>query len=223
MGTITRNFANNLTTSGLLKPTAFNNDSFDNVTAVPSGSVETGDMQFISSATASASSTISFTSGIDSTYKEYVFYFVNIHPSAESVFSFQADTGTNTNYNQTITSTSFRAYHREDGGESGLGYISGGDQAQGTGFQHLMETPQLGTNNDENLNGYLHIFNPSSDTFVKHFIARTLSQNDDSQPSYVLDGFFSGYFNQTTPLTRFQFKMASGNIDAGQILLFGVN
>jgi hypothetical protein len=223
MGTITRNFANNLTTSGLLKPDAFNNDSFDNVTAVPSGSVETGDMQFISSATASASASISFTSGIDSTYKEYVFYFVNIHPSAESVFSFQADTGTNTNYNQTITSTSFRAYHNEAGSESGLGYISAADQAQGTGFQYLMESPQLGTNNDENLNGYLHIFNPSSDTFVKHFIARTLSQNDDSQPAYVLDGFFSGYFNTTTPLTRFQFKMASGNIDAGQILLFGIN
>jgi hypothetical protein len=223
MGTITRNFANNLTTSGLLKPDAFNNDSFDNVTAVPSGSVETGDMQFISSATASASASISFTSGIDSTYKEYVFYFVNIHPSAESVFSFQADTGTNTNYNQTITSTSFRAYHNEAGSESGLGYISAADQAQGTGFQYLMESPQLGTNNDENLNGYLHIFNPSSDTFVKHFIARTLSQNDDSQPAYVIDGFFSGYFNTTTPLTRFQFKMASGNIDAGQILLFGIN
>jgi len=86
MGTITRNFANNLTTSGLLKPTAFNNDSFDNVTAVPSGSVETGDMQFISSATASASASIEFTSGIDSTYKEYVFYFVNIHSSSENSF-----------------------------------------------------------------------------------------------------------------------------------------
>jgi hypothetical protein len=182
-----------------------------------------GEMRFISKQTASSSSTISFTSGIDSTYKEYLFTFNNIHPSAESVFSFQADTGTNTNYNQTITSSSFRAYHREDGGESGLGYISAGDQAQGTGFQHLMESPQLGTNNDENLNGYLHIFNPSSTTFIKHFMARTLSQNDDSQPAYVLDGFFAGYFNTTTALTRFQFKFASGNIDAGDICLYGIN
>ena len=182
-----------------------------------------GELTFISKQTASSSASISFTSGIDSTYKEYIFYFVNIHPSAESVFSFQADTGTNTNYNQTITSTSFRAYNREDDGERGLGYISAGDQAQGTGFQHLMESPQLGTNNDENLNGYLHIFNPSSSVFVKHFIARTLSQNDDSQPAYVLDGYFAGYFNTTTALTRFQFKFASGNIDSGDILLFGLN
>jgi len=203
-----------------------NNQGVKNATAF--GSITgLGSMTFIKKLTASSSGTLSFLNGasgvvLDNTYKEYLFTFKNIHPSAESVFSFQADTGTNTNYNQPITSTSFRAFHREDGGESGLGYITGGDQAQGTGFQHLMENPQLGTNNDENLNGYLHIFNPSSTTFVKHFIARTLSQNDDSQPGYVLDGYFAGYFNTTTALTRFQFKMASGNIDAGDICLYGI-
>ena len=203
-----------------------NNQGVKNATAF--GSISSlGSMTFIKKLTASSSGTLSFLNGasgvvLDNTYKEYLFTFKNIHPSAESVFSFQADTGTNTNYNQPITSTSFRAYHREDGGESGLGYITGGDQAQGTAFQHLMESPQLGTNNDENLNGTLHIFNPSSTTFVKHFIARTLSQNDDSQPAYVLDGYFAGYFNTTTALTRFQFKMASGNIDAGDICLYGI-
>ena len=199
-----------------------NNNSLSAITTKPSG-LSGGTMNLISTQTASSSSTISFTSNIDSTYKEYIFKFINIHPSAESVFSFQADTGTNTNYNQTITSTSFRAFHREDGGESGLGYITASDQAQGTGFQHLMESPQLGTNNDENLNGTLHIFDPSNTTFVKHFIARTLSQNDDGQPAYVLDGFFAGYFNTTSALTRFQFKFASGNIDSGTIKLYGVS
>ena len=199
-----------------------NNDSLSAITSTPSG-VGGGAMILLETQTASSSSTISFTSNIDSTYKEYIFKFINIHPSAESVFSFQADTGTNTNYNQTITSTSFRAFHREDGGESGLGYITAGDQAQGTGFQHLMESPQLGTNNDENLNGTLHIFDPSNTTFVKNFIARTLSQNDDGQPDYVLDGFFAGYFNTTSALTRFQFKFASGNIDSGVIKLYGIS
>ena len=199
-----------------------NNNSLSAITSTPSG-VGGGSLNLISTQTASSSSTISFTSNIDSTYKEYIFKFINIHPSAESVFSFQADTGTNTNYNQTITSTSFRAFHREDGGENGLGYITGGDQGQGTGFQHLMESPQLGTNNDENLNGTLHIFDPSNTTFVKHFMARTLSQNDDGQPAYVLDGLFAGYFNTTSALTRFQFKFASGNIDSGTIKLYGVS
>ncbi len=198
-----------------------NNNSMSAITALPSG-VSAKSLILLATETASSSATISFTSNIDDTYNEYVFKFINIHPSAESVFSFQADTGTNTSYNQTITSASFRAFHREDAGENGLGYITGGDQAQGTGFQHLMESPQLGTNNDENLNGTLHIYNPSSTTFVKHFTARTLSQNDDSQPAYVLDGYFAGYFNTTTALTRFQFKFASGNIDAGTIKMYGV-
>ena len=198
-----------------------NNNSMSAITALPSG-VSAKSLILLATETASSSATISFTINIDDTYNEYVFKFINIHPSAESVFSFQADTGTNTSYNQTITSASFRAFHREDAGENGLGYITGGDQGQGTGFQHLMESPQLGTNNDENLNGTLHIYNPSSTTFVKHFTARTLSQNDDSQPAYVLDGYFAGYFNTTTALTRFQFKFASGNIDAGTIKMYGV-
>ena len=193
------------------------------ITALPTAAaLVDGNLTLLTTATASSSATLDFTSSIDSTYDSYLFKFINIHPSAESVFSFQADTGTNTSYNQTITSTSFRAFHREDGGESGLGYITGGDQAQGTGFQHLMESPQLGTNNDENLNGELTIYNPSSTTFVKHFIARTLSQNDDGQPAYVLDGYFAGYFNTTTALTRVRFKFASGNIDAGIIKMYGV-
>ena len=198
-----------------------NNNSMSAITALPSG-VSAKSLILLATETASSSATISFTSNIDDTYNEYVFKFINIHPSAESVFSFQADTGTNTSYNQTITSASFRAFHREDAGENGLGYITGGDQGQGTGFQHLMESPQLGTNNDENLNGTLHIFDPSNTTFVKHFMARTLSQNDDGQPAYVLDGLFAGYFNTTSALTRFQFKFASGNIDAGTIKMYGV-
>ena len=198
-----------------------NNQSLSAITALPA-SITGSAITLLETQTASSSSTISFTSNIDSTYDAYMFKFYNIHPSAESVFTFQADTGTNTSYNQTITSTAFRAFHREDAGEYGLGYITASDQAQGTGFQHLMESPQLGTNNDENLNGTLHIYNPSSTTFVKHFMARTLSQNDDSQPAYVLDGFFAGYFNTTSALTRFQFKMSSGTFD-GVIKLYGVS
>ena len=199
-----------------------NNNSLSAITALPSA-VSGGAMTLLETQTASSSSTISFTSNIDDTYDEYVFKFYNIHPSAESCFAFQADTGTNTSYNQTITSNFFRSYHREDGGESGLSYFTASDQAQGTAFQNLVENPQLGTNNDENLNGYLHIFSPSSSVFVKHFIATTLSQNDDSQPAYVLNNFTAGYFNTTTALTRFQFKMISGNIDAGVIKLYGIS
>ena len=180
-----------------------------------------GAMTFISKSTASSSSTISFTSGIDNTYKEYFFIFNNIHPATDQAeFSFQVDTGTNTNYNQPITSTFYRAYNLEDGGQSGIGYVTGDDQAQGTGFQVLSHSGTVGNANDENLAGYLHLFNPSSSTFVKHFVSRTSANHEGN---YEIDSFCAGYVNTTTALTRVQFKMDSGDIDAGTITLYGIN
>ena len=185
--------------------------------------IETGDvggsLVLLETQTASSSSTISFTSNIDSTYKEYIFKFIDIHPASEYAhFSFQADTGTNTNYNQTITSTAWTSTSNEGGTEAIINYQTASDQAQGTGFQYL--TDQLEADNDSCAAGTLHIFDPSNTTFVKHFIARTqFHQADPSSREY----YVSGYFNTTTALTRFQFKMHSGNIDAGTIKLYGVS
>ena len=193
------------------------NNGVKNITSV--GSVGTGDLVFISKQTASSSASISFTSGIDSTYKEYVFYFVNIHAgTTDAIFSFQADTGTNTNYNQTITSTAFTAQHGESGSPASLFYNTGGDLAQGTGLQQLSEFN--GTENDHNSSGYLHLFNPASSVFVKHFISVTNLIGGEERNR---NGYNAGYINTTTPITRIQFKMDSGNIDSGDILLYGVN
>ena len=195
-----------------------NNRSVKDATAF--GSISSlGELNFISKQTASASATIDFTSGIDSTYKEYIFYFNNMHPSTDAVsFQFQGDTGTNTNYNQTITSSYFRAWHRENDTGANLGYETSYDQAQGTSFQTLIGN--VGTDNDQSTSGYLHIFNPSSSVFVKHFISRMnyYGHDDGSANDHI-----AGYFNITTALTRFQFKMSSGNIDSGDIILFGLN
>jgi hypothetical protein len=115
MGTITRTFANNITTSGVFKPTAFNNASFDNVTAVPSGALPAGgSMVLLSTQTASGDASISFTTGIDSTYKEYMFIFNNIHPATDGTsLQFNLSTDSGSSYNVTKTSTSFRAIHNE--------------------------------------------------------------------------------------------------------------
>ena len=194
---------------------------FDNG-AMASGFID--DMVFISSATASSSASIEFTSGIDSTYKEYVFYFVNIHPSSNDQklqFNMSADAGSN--YNITKTTTVFRSYHNENDGEAGFGYSAGDDLAQSTAFQNL--TQGIGNpNNDENASGSMILFNPSSTTFVKHFIANTNAVRDlapTTQASY--QWFTAGYGNTTSAINAIQFKMSSGNIDSGEILLFGVN
>jgi len=194
-----------------------NNNSLSAITSIPAA-ISGGALNLISTQTASSSSTIDFTSGIDSTYKEYIFKFINIHPATNNVkWTFQSDTGTNTNYNQTITSTDFISQHSEDDSATELGYASANDQAQGTAFQPIGQL--VGNGNDECVSGTLHIFDPSNTTFVKHFIANTNVYRHDN---YTREHFTAGYFNTTTALTRFQFKMSSGNTDSGTIKLYGV-
>ena len=203
-----------------------NNNGVKNATAF--GSITgLGSMIFIKKLTASSSSTLSFVDGassvvLDNTYKEYLFTFNNIHAQTNGAkFQFQGDTSSNTNYNQQITSTNFRAYHNEGDGQTGLSYITGGDQANGTAFQNLSEDSQ-GADADQSLCGNLHIFNPSSSTFVKHFIAHTITSKNSGGQVYAIDAYVAGYFNLTTALTTFQFKMDTGNIDAGDICLYGI-
>jgi hypothetical protein len=171
-------------------------------------------MVFISSQTASSSASLSFTSGIDSTYDEYVFYFVNIHGSHDGAhMSFQAGAS----YNTTMTTTNFQAYHSEDDGTTNLAYDTGWDQAQGTGFQQLLI--KLGTDNDQSGAGELHLFAPSSTTYVKQFYFRG---NTNASNDYSYDSYTAGYFNTTSALTQVQFKATAGNLDAGTIYLYGI-
>jgi hypothetical protein len=175
-----------------------------------------GEMRFISKQTASSSSTISFTSGIDSTYKEYLFTFNNIHPSGNDIaFQVQFNAAGGSGFNETITSTAFDAYHAESGSANGLRYITGSDQAQGTSYQNLVNCTN---GNDESAAGFLYLFNPSSTTFVKHFIARSCS----TQQSYANEVNVAGYINTTSAIDEVSFKMASGDIDAGDICLYGI-
>ena len=146
----------------------YNNNSISAVTSAPN--FPAGAMTLISTTTASSDSTISITSGIDNTYPIYVFKFINMHPNGDAKqFKFQADTGTNTSYNQTLTTTSFTAYHNEAGDSVSLAY-SDVDHAQGSGFQHL--SISTGNDNDQSVSGELYLFEPSSTTFLKHFFAR---------------------------------------------------
>ena len=195
-----------------------NNQSLTAITALPSA-VSGGAMTLLETQTASSSATLSFTSDIDDTYDEYVFRFYDIHPSTDvKSLSFQADTGTNTSYNQTITSTVLFAQHAEDDSTTTLSYSTGRDQAQGTSFQTI--TIDAGNANDESVAGYLHLYAPSNTTFVKQFIAVS---NSPTNGTHAANMYTSGYFNTTTALTRVQFKMDGGDIDSGVIKLYGIS
>ena len=194
-----------------------NNNSISNVTSfaqVPSGSPV-----LLSTATASASSSISFTSGIDSTYDIYKFEFINIHPATNDVnFTFNMSTDSGSNYNVTKTTTKFVALHTENDGTAVLEYEASNDLAQSTAYQIL--TKGLGNLGDENYSGDLSIFNPSSTTFVKHFLS---TGNENRSDDATVNDFVAGYANTTSALTNIKFQMSSGNIDAGKILMFGIN
>ena len=199
-----------------------NNQSLTAITALPSA-VSGGAMNLLETQTASSSSTLSFTSNIDSTYKEYVFKFYDIHP-ATATQDFQVnfrDGGTA--YDATKTTTFFVAAHSEnDSSEAQLEYRGAQDLAQSTGFQPLCW--QLGNGNDDSANGTLHLYNPSSTTFVKHFIATTnWSSNGGGSTPTSKNSYVAGYCNVTVAIDGVQFKMSSGNIDSGVIKLYGVS
>jgi hypothetical protein len=215
MGSITRSFANNITTSGVLLPASLTNNSIANVTAY-NAAVATGNMVLISSQTASNSASISFTTGIDSTYKEYQFYFINLAPRTDNVnFHFNLSTDSGSNYNVTKTTTAFEAYHGENGASATLAY-AGFSLAQSTAFQTLMN--DLGNGADENNSGSLTLFNPASTTYVKHFLTNTSRNTHDN---FAGNQFIAGYGNTTSAVNAIQFKMSSGNID-GTILMYGI-
>jgi hypothetical protein len=212
---IALSLGNNLTTGGIFKPAAVNNTSVNNVTDF-AGIAGGGTLILLSTQTASASASISFTTGIDSTYDEYVFKFINCHPASNNVYlDFQGSTNSGSNYNTTITASFFRAYQSEDNSGATLVYVDAG-QAQGTSYQNLSRG--IGNGSDECVNGYLHLFNPSDTTFVKHFLSVT--QINDS--AYSQNTYVGGYFNTTSAIDAVSFKMSSGNIDDGIIKMYGL-
>ena len=221
MGTITRSFANNITTSGVLLPASLNNNSIANVTSY-NAAVATGNMVLLSSQTASNSASISFTTGIDSTYKEYQFYFINLVPRNNNgnQFHFQGSTDGGSNYNTTITSTFFISIHNEADNSTNLAYDTNRDLAQSTNFQTFADGTggDAGGSTDKNASGMLTLFNPASTTYVKHFIGvcNNLSDNDFSRNEYV-----AGYFNTTSAINAIRFKHSSANFD-GTILMYGI-
>ena len=218
MGSITRSLANNITTSGVILPAGITNSSVSAVTSFANASG--GTLTLLSTQTASASATISFTTGLDSTYDEYIFKFINCHPSSNGArLTFNLSTDSGSNYNVTKTTTVFKASHKEDGASSSLGYDTGADLAQGTGFQNL--GTDLISDNDSNVSGILTLFNPSSTTYVKHFIATSNGMSDGSPP-YSENRYIAGYGNTTSAVNAIQFKFDTGNIDDGIIKLYGV-
>ena len=191
--------------------------------AIPT-EADVGALTHIKTLTADASTaTLSFVNGsadvvLDNTYRTYVFKLINCHAQNNgdiTYYNFSDDTSSHS-YDVTKTTTNFGAYHRENDGAAVLGYETSQDIAQGTGFQGIAHI--ISNQNDASASGEMRLFSPSSTTFVKHFMSVTNRDNND----YQGDNYTAGYFNTTSAITAIQFKMSSGNIDAGTIKLYGL-
>ena len=190
--------------------------------------VNLGSMVLISEQTASSSANITFTHGtsgvvFDSTYPIYKFEFINIDnatTSSGNEFRFQSSTD-NTNYNVACTNTNIQYYQVETGAYSNLEYNSGHDHAQDTGFIKL-NAQYIGGQTDASCSGELFYFNPSSTTFVKHYMATTQYMHTDASNSHSWGNKTAGYFNTSSAITSIQFKFSSGNIRVGTIKLYGI-
>jgi len=169
-----------------------NNNSLSAITSIPA-SITGGNLNLISTQTASSSANLSFTSGIDSTYKEYIFKFINMHPATDTThFTFNLSIDGGSNYNVTKTSTANRAYHYENGSAGAIQYAAGSDLAQGTGYQYLAW--EISNDADSSISGTLHLFDPSNTTFVKHNNRSILNVT-------ALDSMASGALNLITTNT----------------------
>ena len=193
--------------------------------ALPSGSG--GSLVHIKTLTASSSANLSFVDGssdvvLDNTYRTYLFKLINLHPATDDTVLQVNFRDGGSSYDATKTSTFFNASHDEGGTATGLAYVASGageDLAQSTGVQEM--TRSIGADADQCASGELWLYNPSSTTFVKHFIA--VSSNNYGGDTYYMNNYIAGYGNTTSAVDAVQFSMSSGNIDAGTVQLFGVN
>ena len=198
-----------------------NNNSLSAITSIPAA-ISGGSLNLISTQTASSSSSLSFTSGIDSTYKEYIFKYINCHPSVNIPhWTFQGSTNAGSSFGVTITSTNFNAYHAENDSEAVIEYVAPGDLAQSTNYQRLLT--EVNYSDDGSVSGALHLFEPSSTTFVKHFIATSQGMFGPTSNAYSWNQYVAGYFNTTSAIDAIDIKFSSGNIDSGVIKLYGVS
>ena len=195
------------------------NGALTAITALPTAAALTdGNFTLLTTATASSSATLDFTSNINSTYNSYIFKYIDIHPASVAQLTVNFRDG-GSDFDATKTTAAFNPYHLENDSAAAVIYREAWDLAQSTSDQIIAQ--ELGNGNDESAAGYLHLFNPSNTTFVKHFIGTTTyyQQFGGTGPFQV---YYAGYCNTTSAIDGVRFKMSSGNIDAGTIKMYGV-
>ena len=196
--------------------TLWTSDGSGTLSSINAGFAVAGPILILSQ-TVTDGASISFTSGIDSTYNTYMFVCTDINPATDNgSLLFQVNASGQSGFNESITSTTFVARHNEADTVADLYYDTGPDQASGTGYQLFMTS--MANDADASGAGILYLFSPASTTYVKNFYSTT-SSYQHSSAEYNLQT--EGFFNVTAAITEIDFKIQSGNFD-GKITMYGI-
>lgn len=173
------------------------------------------ELVLISSATASSSATLDFTSGITSAYSMIIFVLTDIVPATNAAnlqmrFSINGGSSYITSGNYGYASLGVA------GGSASTVYV----QANGASFIQLTGNINTGTPGSC-FSGVVDLINPASSTTFKSVNIKTSNSNGggDQVTSLMGSGLYDGV---TTAVNAIRFLASSGNITSGTIYMYGV-
>ena len=154
-------------------------------------------------------SDVTISSNIDSTYKNYMFDIINLHPATDNTtFRMQfVQSGS-----VTTSSIYDYAFHRVQSDNS-------------DSYDYTFDDPQismlvnLGNANDEAVSGRVFLHEPSNTTFNTHSAYYFTYCNNADKLVHTNGG---GRIESATAVTGVKFFMSSGNIDSAIIKLYGI-
>ena len=172
----------------------------------------------INTLTADGDTSVGFTSGIDGTYDEYMFVFTEIHLNVDDKqleTSFSDDGGSS--YGIIKTTTFFEVIHTEADDSALVRYGTGGDTAQTDAAVSNLDS--MGDGADESGASILHLFNPASTTYVKHF---WFTGTESNKWASAKQNFHAGYLNTTSAIDAIKWTGSAGSNFDGVIQMYGI-
>ena len=157
---------------------------------------------------------VSITSNINSTYRDYMLVLSDIHTSADDV-TIQARVYSSNGSPDTTSN----AYNN-----AGVGYRSdnaGLNMASASAGYSQISLWGQGNANAEAGSLVLYMFNPSGTTHNKSFMSTSIAQTIDGRTAVGTNGFL--YRNGTVAVTGMRFLPSSGYFHSGVIKLYGIS
>lgn len=173
-----------------------------------------GSLVFISSQTASSSSTVNFT-GLNSTYDVYMIQFSKVKCATNGVSLYaRVGAGGGPTYQSGASDYGYSVfYHNINGTYSQTQSIS-------SSFMQISSGNLIDNTTTYSASGSFFIYAPSSTSEYKNFLSSIMHRGQNFAGFSVCTS--GGVYNSTTAITAVQFLMSSGNISSGVFKLYGI-